>query len=331
MIDSLKQYGMKHMQVPVLLIGGRGYIGSALGSYLMDRNWDVTSLDLDWFPASGPAASLGCKNVEADYGIVNCGFFSRFKEIILLAGHSSVGMCKADPSGAVHNNLRNFIHLAQELCPNQRIIFASSASVYGRSGSAPQVESASLPAPDNVYDATKQHLETYAALNRIPYVALRFGTVCGHSPKMRIDTVLNGMYRSAVKNGVVRIANPQSSRPILGLTDLCRGIERILLSGGSSGVYNLSSFNTSFGEIAEAVKRRFPGVAIEPYESYTAYDMAMSCRKFMDEFEFEFKDSVDTILDELARQPSIEGSDRSEEGMQCFMKSAAVAAVAASA
>ena len=130
----------------VLLIGV-GYIGSRL---LPRLEGEVETVDAGWFSDAVPQ----------DMELLTSPYIQSFDDVILLAGHSSVGMCRGDFRSAYKNNVRNFINLLSKMSPSQRLIYASSASVYGNVEGAR--ENFPLAHPINEYDSTKQAIDNLA-------------------------------------------------------------------------------------------------------------------------------------------------------------------------
>lgn len=70
------------------------------------------------------------------------------------------------------------------------------------------------------------------------------GTVCGSSPNLRSDVMLNAMVHDAVQKGEVHLYVRNIRRPVLGISDLCRGIQDIIaFNKDVRGLYNMASFN----------------------------------------------------------------------------------------
>jgi nucleoside-diphosphate-sugar epimerase len=88
-----------------LIIGGCGYIGSRLFNYLKQKDYDVTSLDLELF------GNPNIPNTKRNYNTLTQEELSKFDNVILLAGHSSVKMCEGNINYPYDNNVRNFINL----------------------------------------------------------------------------------------------------------------------------------------------------------------------------------------------------------------------------
>ncbi|MDE2020212.1 MAG: SDR family oxidoreductase, partial [Patescibacteria group bacterium] len=204
----------------ICLIGGCGYIGSRLFQHL-SRHHRVSSFDLELRGNPGRI-----RNVRSDYR--NLKYFRQFDAVILLAGHSSVGACERDHYGAMSNNLFGPIELAQKL-GRQVFIYASSASVYSSSDGK----------RENVYDFTKAACDEAMRLIHPSHYALRFGTVCGPSPNMRLDLMLNAMVHGAIIKNSITMQNPDIKRPLLGMDDLCAVVDRCLLREPPYGQQNL--------------------------------------------------------------------------------------------
>ena len=113
----------------VLVIGGAGYIGSAVGNHLMGLGCRVTRADVGWYGVHGMDRY---DFHEGDYRDLDREFVRGFDVVFLAAAHSSVQMCNADVPGAYRNNVTNVINFVfDKLHPDQRFIYASSSCVYG--------------------------------------------------------------------------------------------------------------------------------------------------------------------------------------------------------
>lgn len=261
----------------IALLGGCGYIGSRLFQHL-SRNHRVSSFDLELRGNPGRI-----RNVRSDYR--NLRDFRNFDAVILLAGHSSVGACERDQYGALANNLLGPIELAQKL-DRQIFIYASSASVYSSSDGKRA----------NVYDFTKAACDEAMRLVRPNHYALRFGTVCGPSPNVRLDLMLNSMVHSAMtQNGLV-MQNPTIRRPLLGLDDLCAAVDKCLSDEVPYGPQNLCSVNVTVGEVADAVSANLD-VSIKTLPSTEAYNFTMEPASW-----FKPQETLSSMIEKMAQQ-----------------------------
>ena len=89
---------------------------------------------------------------------------------------------------------------------------------------------------------------------RFSVIALRKGTVCGYSPRMRLDLVMNSMFKSAWSTGEIIVNNPSIWRPILSVQDAANAyIRAIECSENISGIFNIACGNYTIGEIGDYV------------------------------------------------------------------------------
>src|SRR5947207_3433202 len=139
----------------VLLIGGQGYIGSALYEYLKNKGPKVPSIDIEWF---GRTRDIGFNfdSFRQDYGDSSY-LIEQADVIVLVAAHSSVQMCNLDPYGAFQNNVGNFVNLIQKIKPGQKLIYASSSCVYDSIKDAKETDS--LIEPKDYLTLTKQTID----------------------------------------------------------------------------------------------------------------------------------------------------------------------------
>ena len=311
----------------ILLIGGNGYIGSRLHNYLdlnrdklvIDQfvsNYDVDVIDTNWF---------GDRDLHwwGDYKDLSSEYYEPYDIIILLAGHSSVKMSEGNLNSCFNNNVRNFIDLIEKL-DKQKLIYASSSSVYGSVGGKTVNEKYYGFEPYNQYDISKHTADLYAQKSDVEYYGLRFGTVNGCSPVLRTDVMINAMVSSALRDGHIKLYIKDTMRPILGINDLCRAITFIVESDEDKrGLYNLASFNKTAEQIAYEVAGVM-GVEVKEYETdptqiknvksqTKAYNFSISTLKFRKEFKFKFRDTGESLATDLKENwDSMTKTDRSE-------------------
>ena len=85
-------------------------------------------------------------------------------------------------------------------------------------------------------------------------IALRQGTVCGVSARIRFDLIINTMFKTALNEGRIVVNNPDIWRPIYDIRDCVIGYEKALKSN-ASGVFNMGSENLTVLQIAERIKK----------------------------------------------------------------------------
>jgi len=305
----------------ILILGGCGYVGSALYDYLKLQNSDsvIDTVDLEWF-----GNFVNRKNHRVDFANLKSEELEKYNVFILLAGHSSVKMCDTDMVSSFHNNVMNFVQLLPKIQNHQKLIYASSSSIYGNSGGIITDEKHAHYIPNNYYDLTKQQIDLYASLSDVQYYGLRFGTVNGPSKNLRTDVMINAMVTSALKKGEIRVFGEELNRPILGIQDLVRAINTIIESQKDvRGLYNLASFNMKVGDIADKVSKA-SGVKIRSYSKEDIekmidtklqvkfYDFSINTNKFASAFNFEFKETVESIAQSLLTHAPANTGNRNE-------------------
>lgn len=277
-----------------LIIGSGGYIGSRLS-----REIRADGVDINWFKKGKD--DIDFKNLSREY-------YSEYDNIILLAGHSSVKMSEGSLNSCFNNNVRNFVDLLEKL-DNQKLIYASSSSVYGSVGGKTVNEKYFGFEPYNQYDISKHVADLYAQKSDVEYYALRFGTVNGYSSFLRSDVMINAMVNSALTDGHIKLYIKDTMRPILGINDLCGAVKTIVESDEDKrGLYNLASFNKTAEQIAyevadvmgvEVIEFEADPTQVKNKNQTKAYNFSISTLKFRKAFKYKFQDTVEGLTVEL--------------------------------
>lgn len=240
----------------ILIAGGAGYIGSALIPRLQERGYTVDVIDLLWF---GNHLPPDVKVMSKDIFDLHEDELREYDEVIFLAGLSNDPMAEFSPAkNFVYNaSAPSYLAYIAKRAGVRKFIYASSCSVYGYTVNELYDETA--PAVSNYpYGISKLQGEEGVlkmADKNFSVICFRKGTVSGYSPRMRLDLIVNTMFKTAVKDGMITVNNPSIWRPILSIEDAIsayiRGIES---ADGITGVFNLSSGNYTVGEVADLVK-----------------------------------------------------------------------------
>ena len=271
----------------VLVIGGEGYIGTHLVQHLQKSNVDVVSYG----------------NRLNDYDKLPADWLSRFTDIVLLAGHSSVQMCVGNIRHPWRNNVRNFINLVNKTSSSTRILYASSSSVYGSNDTKMYTEEDLCLDVVNNYDITKVTLDIAAQkfINEgRDILGMRFGTVNGGSPVIRKDLMINAMVYTAITDKKIIVANKHIKRPILALNDLSRAVECILKRPiFYAGMFNLASFNSTVEQIAWGVEK-LTGVSIHDVGvTEGVYNFSIDTSKFKSLYNFTFDETITSTIQDV--------------------------------
>lgn len=240
----------------ILVAGGAGYIGSVLIPKLLERGYQVDVVDLFWF---GNYLPEEVRIVHRDIFDLQVSDLKEYEQVIFLAGLSNDPMAEFSPG-------KNFIFNAAApayLCyiakqaKVRRYIYASSCSVYGYTENElfDEDQSVSSAYPYGISKLQGERAVMQLVDGDFSVIALRKGTVSGYSPRMRFDLIVNTMFKSALKEGLIRVNNPAIWRPILGMEDACMAyIRAIEASESISGVFNIASGNHTVGEVADLVR-----------------------------------------------------------------------------
>ena len=168
----------------LLVTGGAGYVGSVCAARLVESGHEVVVVD-DLSTGHPDAVPAGCRFVQADLGDAAGPLLAEgFDGVLHFAAKSLVGESMADPHkywwGNVHTSMRLLDAIHEAGTP--RLVFSSTAAVYGQPERTPIPESANTR-PTNTYGATKLAIDhaitSYATAYGLSAVSLRYFNVAG--------------------------------------------------------------------------------------------------------------------------------------------------------
>jgi nucleoside-diphosphate-sugar epimerase len=138
-------------------------------------------------------------------------------------------------------------------------------------------------------------------------ICFRQGTVSGFSPRMRLDLIVNAMFKSALQEGTITVNNPAIWRPILAIQDAVSAYTRAVEAPKEiSGIFNIASENYTVGEVADYVKlgvKKYLNIdckiVIKHIEDYRNYKVSIEKARNMLSFRprYEVEDIVKDIAD----------------------------------
>lgn len=279
----------------ILVAGGAGYIGSRLVPSLVERGYEVDVIDLLWF---GNHLSSEVRVVQKDLFSCRPADFEAYEQVIFLAGISNDPMAEYDPAENFVQNgaLPAYLAFSAKKAGVKRFIYASSCSIYGYTQDELYDETAPVTCayPYGISKLQGERAVLQMADAGFSVIALRQGTVCGWSPRMRFDLIVNTMYKTAVSSGVITVNNASIWRPIFDLRDATSAFTRaVQASYGISGVFNVASGNFTVGQVADYVKAEI--------EDRTAQRIRMEILD-IDDFR-NYKVNCDRARIELGYQP----------------------------
>jgi UDP-glucose 4-epimerase len=278
----------------ILLIGGNGYIGSRIYDYLLKLGYDIINVDLCWFGKTHK------ETIELDYKNLTKEEINKYTHVLLLAGHSSVSMCLDNSYSCFNNNVLNFINLVNKINEDQTLIYSSTCAVYGNN---PFLVTEKDPIKEalNFYDFTKINRESIARLNpNKKLIGLRFGSVNGFSKNFRNENLVNAITTSSLKNKSFTISNGDSMRSVLGMTDACLAIEKIIANDFiKNKIYNLTSINDKIINFGLTVQKLSNSELTVNDTFKTDYSFNCSSELFEQDYDFKFKDTIGSIYQDI--------------------------------
>jgi nucleoside-diphosphate-sugar epimerase len=243
----------------ILVTGGAGYTGTVLVSRLLNDGHSVVVVDTGWFGNHLPAHER-LRYVEEDTRIVAEGVMRGVHAVVHLANIANDPAVDLTPSLSWEVNVLATKRLADMAVANgvRQFIFASSGSVYGVSDLPRVTEDAPL-LPISVYNKTKMVAERVllSYSDSMAVHLIRPATVCGWSPRMRLDVSVNMLTAQALNNGRITVFGGSQIRPNIHIEDLARAYQHFLKYPTlPSGPYNAGFENLSIASIAESIQRR---------------------------------------------------------------------------
>jgi len=249
----------------VLVTGGAGYVGNVLTPRLLKEGYKVTVFDILYFgketlPLSHPNLTV----VQGD--IRDTARFAKALQgvdaILHLACISNDASFELDEKLSTTINLDAFepMVLAAKKVGIKRFVYCSSSSVYGVSD-APDVKEDHPLVPLTLYNKYKGMCEPILfrhMSDNFTCSIIRPATVCGYSPRTRLDLSVNILTNHAVNKGAITVFGGMQKRPNLHIDDM---VDLYLLMleaprGKIHGeIFNAGYQNQTIMEIANIVKR----------------------------------------------------------------------------
>ena len=286
----------------ILVTGGCGYVGSVLVPRLLSEGHNVLVIDDQWFGnflPTHPELVIRKKSIneidEAD--------LSGIEAVIHLANVANDPSVELNPTFSWEVNVLHttqFLELCKRAKSVKKFMFASSGSVYGVKSESNVTEELSL-VPISAYNKTKMSAER-VCLSYAEYfdvICVRPATVCGVSPRMRFDVVVNMFVLQAFIKGKITVLGGQQVRPNIHIDDMASVYTHFLGKNRLGlGIYNAGFENISVMDIAKMVQEVFK-VEIEVKPSNDPRSYRQDSTKLL-ESGFVRKKSVSDAISEIA-------------------------------
>ena len=265
----------------IFITGGGGYVGHVLVPRLL-KNYKVTVFDTFYFENKLPINS-NLNIIQGDIrDVIKLEHSSKNHDIFInLACISNDSSFELNESLSTSINLDAFEPMVQIAKKNniKRFIYASSSSVYGVSDKPNVTEDHPL-VPLTLYNKYKGMCEPILFKytdDDFCGVVFRPATVCGYSPRMRLDLSVNILTNHAFHNKVIKVFGGNQLRPNIHILDYCRFVETLILANSNkinNEIFNVGSENMSIMQIAKVVQKEVQDyldtkekIAIEMVES----------------------------------------------------------------
>lgn len=269
----------------IFITGGAGYVGAVLVPKLLNEGYEVTVLDLmiygeDKLPKHERLNAV--KGDIRDYELVN-QLVQGQDAVIHLACISNDPSFELNPDLGKSINLDPFeplVKMSKEAVV-KRFIYASSASVYGIKDTPEVTEDMEL---EPLTDYSKFKAECEAILKKYPsedftVTTVRPATVCGYSPRLRLDLTVNILTNFAINKGFIKVFGGNQKRPNLHVEDMTNLYLKLLVLPSekiNNKIFNAGYQNFSVMEIAQMVKNVIGEVDIkvEPTNDNRSYHIS---------------------------------------------------------
>ena len=244
----------------ILVTGGCGYKGSILIQKLLDKGYYVVCLDTQWF-GSYLEKSENLEIIKSDIRNIDSLNLENVDSIIHLANVANDPAVELNPTMSWEINVLAGQQLIDKAVREnvKHFIFASSGSVYGVKSEDRVTEELSL-VPISTYNKTKMVAERVfmSYSDKLKVHCIRPATVCGLSPRMRLDVAVNLLTFQALSRNKITVLGGSQVRPNIHIDDITDLYLHLLSNMNSipSGFYNAGFENISILDIAEMIKTK---------------------------------------------------------------------------
>ena len=297
----------------ILVTGGAGYIGIHLVQMLLDDDYNVTILDNFTFGKSSINHIINHPKLTVIEGDV-----ANIKDLVKAVKNNRYVVALAaivgDPASSIDaeetlNLNYESSKILTEICnfyEVEKLVFASSCSVYGASTSGYLTEDSPLN-PVSLYARTRIYSENYILDNSkiTSPTILRLSTVFGFSPRMRYDLVVNTLLIRALKDKKFSVFGGDQWRPFVHCYDVARAFKLAIESDRKAThkqIFNVGSddMNFTIDQIGDKVSAKFP------HAKYNTVDEDVDKRNYKVSFDkittklgFEKKYDIEMGLNEM--------------------------------
>ena len=303
----------------VLVTGAAGFIGFSICNKLLEFGIDVCGLDnlnnyydprlksarLEILTKKGmPFSKIDLADAEKVKKV-----FNSYKptHVINLAAQAGVRYSLENPHAYINSNIIGFLNILEN-CKNnsvEHLIYASSSSVYGLKKERDVNESVSLePLTDySKFKAKCEDVLLQYKSNDFTPVIIRPATVCGFSPRQRLDLVVNILTNLAYHKRKISIFGGDQLRPNIHIKDMVRAYDLLVEAEKdkvSGEIFNAGYENQTVKELANIVKSNIgEDVILETTPTDDNRSYHISSKKIFSRLGFVTKFTIKDAVNEL--------------------------------
>jgi len=284
----------------ILVTGGAGYVGTVLTKKLLDDGYEVRVVDAMWF-GNKLEKHPNLEVIKADIREIDAINMEGVESIIHLANVANDPCGELDSKLVWEVNALSTMQMLEKAIANdvKQFIYASSGSVYGIKEEEHVTEDLEL-VPISDYNKTKMISERVllSYKDRIKMTSIRPATVCGYSPRMRLDVSVNMLTVQALKNKKITVFGGNQIRPNINIQDMTSLYLFTLKNPNAmEGIFNAGFENISILDIANKIVEKVPAKIIVT-ESNDPRSYRLNSDKLLDTgFAPEY--SVDSAIEEI--------------------------------
>ncbi len=245
------------MKKKILVTGGSGYQGVKLIKILINKGYSVINIDNNLF-GNYFIKNKNIKNYQIDINEINKINLKNVYACIHLASIANDPMVDLNQSFSWETSALGTMVLMEQLKKYKvkKIIYASSGSVYGIKKEEKVTEDLSLK-PLSTYNKVKMVTERVilSYKKHLNVIILRPATVCGFSPRMRLDVTVNMLTFHALKNKKITVFGGKQKRPNIHIDDLLDAYIFFLTKNIKSNIFNIGFENLSIIDIAKKISK----------------------------------------------------------------------------
>lgn len=283
----------------ILVTGGCGYKGHVLVPKLLNLGYEVIVFDILWFGNFlTPHSNL--KIIKGDIRNIDSVPLTGVDVIIHLASIANDPCSDLNPKLTWEVSALATLQLVEKAKKNkvERFIYASSGSVYGVKEEEKVTEDLDL-FPLSEYNKTKMVAEKVLLSFKedMNIQILRPATVCGLSPRMRLDVSVNMLTMQALHKSKITVFGGQQVRPNVHIDDITDAYIHLLKNPQYEGIFNVGFENITILDIAKLINKYFDvEILITPSTDPRSYRLDSS--KFL-ETGFRPKKNIEFAIQEI--------------------------------